>query len=296
MGLLTASQGLSTLQSVLHSLLSLPGSRIGAPSELGASPFSWPRLLSWMRPVPAVYSEFEHAEFAPEAAVDVRNVAPSGPVAARTSWRLEDVAAEILVVVKDVLGAEVGLNEPLMDAGLDSLGAVEFKNAVENRMGVSLPVTAVFDYPTISALAGYIHASSSAAVVSSAGNGVAVPEVQPLATPACSSLRAVIINTAGLASPGLVDGALSFDGIRRVPLGRWDADALALDGPNLVFFGSFVDGAELFDAGLFSVQTTEAVLMDPQQRLLLHFSWDALSGADVDSAFMGVYVGISSSD
>ena len=44
--------------------------------------------------------------------------------------------------VRGVLGSDVGPNEPLMDAGLDSLGAVEFKNAIAAGIGVELPVTA----------------------------------------------------------------------------------------------------------------------------------------------------------
>ena len=246
MGLLSADQGFSALQSVLHALCSLSGSRVGVSSELGASPFMWPRLLSRMQPVPAFYSEFSPAVNLGESAVLSGSVAGRDVVASgAASWRLEEVAAELLVVVKGVLGAEVGPNEPLMDAGLDSLGAVEFRNAAEGRLGVSLPVTAVFDYPSISALASYIHSRlTPAASNAAAGGGVAVPEVQP---PARSSLWTAILNSAGRASSGLVDGALSSDGIRCVPLGRWDADALAPDGPDLVYFGGFLDGAELFD-------------------------------------------------
>lgn len=43
-------------------------------------------------------------------------------------------------------------------AGLDSLGAVEFRNAVSSAFAVQLPATSAFDYPTAAALAPYISA------------------------------------------------------------------------------------------------------------------------------------------
>lgn len=43
-----------------------------------------------------------------------------------------------------------------MEAGLDSLGAVELRNSVQARFGVELPATVTFDYPTQSALAAFI--------------------------------------------------------------------------------------------------------------------------------------------
>ncbi len=41
-------------------------------------------------------------------------------------------------------------------AGLDSLGAVELRNAIAAKFGVALPATVAFDFPTASALAGYV--------------------------------------------------------------------------------------------------------------------------------------------
>lgn len=41
-------------------------------------------------------------------------------------------------------------------AGLDSLGAVELRNAVVSTFGIAVPASVAFDYPTQEALAAYI--------------------------------------------------------------------------------------------------------------------------------------------
>lgn len=43
-----------------------------------------------------------------------------------------------------------------MQAGLESLGAVELRNAVTIKFAIDLPITVVFDYPTIASLAGFV--------------------------------------------------------------------------------------------------------------------------------------------
>lgn len=43
-----------------------------------------------------------------------------------------------------------------MQAGLDSLGAIELRNAVATYFSVALPATAMFDYPNAAALATFL--------------------------------------------------------------------------------------------------------------------------------------------
>jgi acyl carrier protein len=71
-------------------------------------------------------------------------------------WERASVAALVSEAVAGVIGADVAPDQPLMAAGLDSLGAVELRNALERKLAVALPPTLVFDYPSMEALSGYL--------------------------------------------------------------------------------------------------------------------------------------------
>lgn len=81
---------------------------------------------------------------------------------------------------------------------------------------------------------------------------------------------------------------------------RWDVDVgwNETKAPNKRF-GSFVSGAELFDAAFFGIAAPEAGAMDAQQRLLMEGSHEALGhslprGLTGDAArAVSVAVGIS---
>jgi acyl carrier protein len=49
----------------------------------------------------------------------------------------------LLLVVHAVDGAGVAPDAPLMQSGLDSLGAVEFRSTLESRLSLQLPPTLV---------------------------------------------------------------------------------------------------------------------------------------------------------
>ena len=64
-----------------------------------------------------------------------------------------DASVVVRAVVSEVVGRDVGDDVPLMEAGLDSLGAVELRSRLAQRLGgdaeAALPETLVFDYPTV---------------------------------------------------------------------------------------------------------------------------------------------------
>ncbi|NEP63755.1 MAG: SDR family NAD(P)-dependent oxidoreductase, partial [Symploca sp. SIO2G7] len=51
---------------------------------------------------------------------------------------------------------ELDLEAGFFDLGMDSLTALELKNSLQNSLGLSLPSTLVFDYPTVAALLDYL--------------------------------------------------------------------------------------------------------------------------------------------
>lgn len=67
--------------------------------------------------------------------------------------------AKLARIAEEVVGKPVESSAPLMASGLDSLAAIELKNAVSIKFGVTLPATLAFDYPTLEALATYVVAT-----------------------------------------------------------------------------------------------------------------------------------------
>ena len=63
---------------------------------------------------------------------------------------------ELQSLVSGLVGARIPEDQPLMEAGLDSIGAVELRNAVAARFGVELPATVTFDYPSPAALGRFV--------------------------------------------------------------------------------------------------------------------------------------------
>ena len=80
----------------------------------------------------------------------------AAPAAQRRSLVLAHIAEQALSVLGLSPATELDPRAPLKDAGLDSLMAVELRNALTRSVGQSLPATLLFDYPSLEALTTHL--------------------------------------------------------------------------------------------------------------------------------------------
>ncbi|MGV9300090.1 SDR family NAD(P)-dependent oxidoreductase, partial [Amycolatopsis sp. NPDC003676] len=223
----------------------------------------------------------------------------------------ELIRTEVRTLAAVVLGHEsadaIDPETPFAKLGFDSLGGVEFRNKLTAATGVQLPSTLVFDYPTATAVAGFLRTRVD-------GSEPARSRPAP-ARPKARADEPIAIVGMSCRYPGGADNPEQFwellaggvDAIVPIPGDRgWDADRLydpELGKPGKINAreGGFLRGAGDFDAAFFGIAPREAAAMDPQQRLMLEASWEALEDAGIDPTSLqgsdtGVYAGVMYQD
>ena len=222
----------------------------------------------------------------------------AGGASAGAPTSVADMHALVTAAVRSVLGEVVDdAEQSILAAGVDSRVALQCHAAVEKALDSKLPVTLVFDYPTISAIVGYVstrmlgdsdtpplpqHLAAGEGPVAAVCQVGSVRSNLPVAGESISD-----IDSSQQLSP--VPDSLS-----TVPFARWDVNvppAFDSGSKPMAHFGGFVTDVETFDAQLFACASSEATLMDPQQRLLLELSVSPLAAARVSSSAGSVFVG-----
>ncbi|MFF3396758.1 SDR family NAD(P)-dependent oxidoreductase, partial [Streptomyces sp. NPDC002669] len=192
---------------------------------------------------------------------------------------------------------------PFRDLGYNSLTSVELRSRLAADLGIALPSSLVYDYPTPEVLARHIVRDLVEApdpqTVDAVLSGLDDSSDEPLAVIGMGCRY-----PGGVVSPeglwDLVSGGV--DAIGELPGDRgWDLDELydperGLSGRTYTRHGGFVYDADTFDAEFFGISPREAAAMDPQQRLLLETAWEALERARIVPGSLrgsrtGVFVG-----
>jgi 3-oxoacyl-(acyl-carrier-protein) synthase/acyl carrier protein len=186
--------------------------------------------------------------------------------------RAQALQAQVVDTVSGVLGAAVDMEVPLMEAGLDSLGAVELRNALAQAVGMDLPGTMVFDYPTVGSLAGYLQQQASQAEVETTSE-VSSDGYASSSFAGEDAVPVMIYSALCDGSVGAVgrypEGGMHTEGLGVIPMSRWDVDAHDGNGPAPMRFMGFMQDIDRFDAQTFGISQIEAVQTDTQQRMLL---------------------------
>ncbi|CEM36439.1 unnamed protein product, partial [Vitrella brassicaformis CCMP3155] len=206
----------------------------------------------------------------------------------------------------------LAMNTSLVDLGLDSLSAVELRNTLSRRLGVKLPATTLFDYPTLGAMIDFL-------VAETASEGEKTPwtigaHISQRAAVGPRDRRAAVTGMA-CRLPGGSDSPQALwkmmmsgkDCVTEVPPDRWDhdefyrADENASGWTTYSRHGAFIDGVEMFDHTAFNITPFEAAAVDPQQRVLLEVVLEALHDSSmtmesVRGTRTGVYSGCCGND
>ncbi|MGW2028400.1 SDR family NAD(P)-dependent oxidoreductase, partial [Streptomyces decoyicus] len=202
--------------------------------------------------------------------------------------------------------AEVPPHRPFRDLGVDSLIAVELRNALSLACGITLSATVVFDYPTPAELAGFLRTR----IVEPA-----YTDAEQAAAPSAVDGDPLAIVGMSCRFPGGVDSPEAFwkllsdgsDAVGTFPADRgWDRNAVydpdpENPGTTYVNVGGFLKNVDRFEPAFFGMSPREALATDPQQRLLLEVAWEALERAGIDphsvrGSRAGVFVGTNGQD
>jgi amino acid adenylation domain-containing protein len=277
--------------------------RASAPADLPAALRSLLRehLPQWM--VPASFTVLDSLPLNPNGKVD-RKALPAPDRAStatatpllRPQTVLETQIAEIwqAVLKRD----HVSIDDNFFDLGGHSLLLLQVLGRLRERLGRTLPVVTLFQYPTIQSLAAHL---------SREAEGTA-PEVPVAPTPSAPARReaegdddVAIIGMAGR-FPGAEDldtfwhnlreGIESIRSFSDEELLASGVDPALFSRPDYVRASGTIERPEYFDAAFFGYPPREAELLDPQQRLFMETAWTALEHAGYAVGELTVPVGL----
>ncbi len=217
--------------------------------------------------------------------------------------------------------ADITRDASLQSLGFNSIRVAELQGRLIQLTGLALPITVLWNHPTINALTDVILeqialSTGGRSPDTNTQSAQSSPSTQPAHSPARRTDRVepVAIIGIGCRFPGGVSSPEQFweflqqggDGIVEIPADRWDVERFyaanpEVPGKSYSRWGGFLDNVAGFDPAFFTISPREAQQMDPRQRLLLETAWEALehAGCAADSlsgSSTGVFIGHMAGD
>lgn len=299
LGIIRPSSGLTILSKTLMEY----GNK--TETKIIASPFNFKQLLQGLEDQPGIFDEvFNNAtkSSAFKHKSEASNIQDLERVSSKKSRNIQE---KLLVIVENMLDRNVNVDQPLMEAGLDSLGAVELRNEISSVFNMSFPATFIFDQPTITSLGKAIASmevkgslkDNSTYIVTESSNG---------------GNHGSVLAVSGLSCryPGYVRTPEAFltcvlseaDLTKQISLQRWNIESLyyphgsqSYQDKTYARFASTLEEICDFDARIFGIKKSEAMLLDPQQRMLLEETYisvmESIENANYVHEKTGVFVG-----
>ena len=199
---------------------------------------------------------------------------------------------------------QISEDRPMEEFGLSSRDAVALGGDIEDKTGVVLTATVVYQHPTIASLAKRIiegDPDEGRNELDAFWERERNPD-DDIAIVGFSTRFPKAGETPESTWEALITGR---DGISELPDDRWlefKSDprmrkVLAERNTR----GGYLDDVKAFDGDFFQMSPREVEMVDPQQRLVLELTWEALEHAhippsDLKGRRVGVFVGTSTSD
>ncbi len=224
------------------------------------------------------------------------------------SLHVENETEYVVKMIKETLGEFINidsekmkdLNSSFFELGVDSVLAIKVTGQLSRKLNIELPLAALFNYPTIQALANFV------------SEGILGDVQNPKKTITQSVPKDDPVAIIGMACrfPG---GANSIEDFWQLLMEERNAVSGSPEDRSLLYqymnenptikMSNFLKDYDIktFDVDFFRITPNEAKLLDPQQRLLLEVCWEALENSginpfDLRNKRAGIFVGICMDD
>jgi thioesterase domain-containing protein/acyl carrier protein len=148
-GSIATQQGLQVLAQLL----------LENPIQVRVMSINWSRFLEkqlTISPFLADFLNLSKTQSQQQALTDFQTLLEATPVIERQGLLAAHVCQQVAKVLGLASPEKIEPGQKLIDLGLDSLMAIEFRSHLQSSLKCSLPSTLIFDYPTIGALVNYL--------------------------------------------------------------------------------------------------------------------------------------------